>query len=333
MTSDYIEEQVLHAMSKRVSDLMPDDRPLALINTVNLLPLGPLACGCLAYPSIAFYDGLLKHTDPLTVSSSQFSHMYLTLLQNTYLDDPIGSEDKHQLKKQLAERQTQAIVSISSPSLENGGVCAGITDSTPALCSYVPAFEATWVQASGSGPLSIDIDAWRPDPAEKWQQGRPPIGKTGERLRAHLQYSDIRICLVAPKALSDQVGWYDAEFVEGMKNGNLGNVLFNRFDGFPDITDFRRAAAFVVVGSVQFDLNSDDSNVDLTQSLESVKALSSAPLMPASRIRISSHLSVPLMDTDPNDKTIRSHWDSGDCYALYNAGLVIGAAIDAPFTT
>ena len=123
MANDYIEEQVLHAVSKRTGPLMTSDYPLVLINTVNYLPLGPLASGCLAYQSTAFYNGTLTGTDPLTVSHSLFSSMYLTLLQNTVLsDDSSGSGDHSQLCK-ISKRLTQAKDATLSPSKANGGVC------------------------------------------------------------------------------------------------------------------------------------------------------------------------------------------------------------------
>lgn len=341
MVSDYIEEQVLQAMSERVGKLVPGGHSLALINAVNLLPLGPLECGCLAYQSMAFYNGTLKGTDPLTVSSSLFSRLYLRMLQYTNIDDSSGSGDNRQLME-VAERLTQAKDSTSKPSSYNGGVCAAMTADSSAPISFVPAYEATWTPDPDTGPLVIDIDAWRPGPTEKWQQGKPPAGIKGECLQAKLRYSDIRICTVTPKALSGREGWYDAELVEGMKTGRLGSVSFKKLGGFPkNTTAIRRASAFVVVGSVRFCLYSG-SNFDLPKSPRAVNRLLSDHRTPTPPIRISCHLSVPsptpvmhsarLLKRPSDFNTIQSHWDSGDLYKLTNAGFVIGVAVDAPFT-
>ncbi len=276
----------------------------------------------------------------MTISPSPFSRLYLTLLQNTILSEDTNGSGGGTRLLELALRVHRATSATSSPSAVNGGICGATSASNLDPMSFYPAFETTWISDPNTDPLVIHIDAWRTGPNEKWRQGGTQAGTMDEHLFAYLQYSDIRICIAEPRVLSDQVGWYDADLVEGMKTGRLGNVLFHRRGGFPDTTNFRRAAVFVVVGSVQFSLHSD-SNFHVSRSLKGVEFLPHSQRHSPS-IQISSHLSVPsptpgvpgaetLLKNDLTLESIESHWDSGDLYSLYNAGFVVGAAIEAPF--
>lgn len=345
---DYLYDIVSHSLISHVSRSQ-SLKGLGNVKFASILPYFPLDAiqpGRMAYSAWPIVDGQLTPTNPVKLSTTHFSRSYSGFLSATNLSGPGTSTLVY-----LAKEQTHARNNVNAPSVENGGLYVD-HNGTQGADSYVPGYTATWDNSPGLPNLVIKVDAWRPDSSSQWQERSSQKG--GQRLKAKLVYSDFRVVVLTPTRLSDDTGWYSDTLLNGMRDGEVQGVTFSRTSGFGDEAAFIRAAAYVMVGRVQFkktlgssvqfdDLLTGDTIVPMTGppknfSLVRIFGLAAKARKPLQSLSLGENIMLPHGDLDGISgflglKSLATSWDTGNIYETLEAGFLVCAIPDAPFSS
>ncbi len=341
MANDYLEDIVTSRLVDFLKDVpqLSAATPPELVNVLPYFPVNPSLDGCLRYEVWPLVDGQLSTTEPRSITSTSFSGAYANFLSNSYIQIGTGNADTF---ARLAKTKSDSKNNILTPDQSNGAGCFRVKDRPSAERSFVPDYDVTWLDGVPTEPLAIDIDVWRDNENEPWQQS---AGQTdGERLQANLKYSSFKIARISPKVYQSGQGWYAPDVINGLRTGAFEGVLFNRTDAFGDTSTFQRAMALVLVGRIEFSKQQGSTfelsmlpDAGLEMALEGLTPIKSPSTMPAFQAQISTHLRVPTsrpaiggVPSVPHLESIDTSWDTGDLYATIGKGIVLGAYRESP---
>lgn len=337
---DFLDKIVTEHLIKYLRH-MPEttgNRTPELAQILPYFPLDPIKNGVIDKAAWPLIDGQLTTTPPCRITSNSFSGAYAHFLSRLVLQKGTGTAQRY---LNLAKLQSTSLKNINLATAENGGGNLRNQLAINPQTSFVPNYAVKWSGPVAKNPLSILIDVWRPRHGARW---RPvsvrPWGNAlsghprGQRLRATLTYSDVRIATINPLKLINDTGWYSKDLVAGLKYGSLGGVQFIRRDNPGEVDHFVQTFAFVVAGRLQCDIDERTSFNSGLLAAQAAPTSKGTDLLQAqtNRLQLTDHLHVPL-PADPVPQgfnSAQSSFDSGDLFTTLNAGLVFGAIKDLP---
>lgn len=330
--NDFLDNLVARRVTAHVgaAPALASGTPPEFTSIENYFPLTPITDGRVMFSAWPLIDGQLSTTQPLKSTSSSFSAgygQYLSAVNLRGTGPALG---------QLASDQRRALEALRKAAKDNGGLCMTARDHAGTPCNYVPGYGAKWVDQTGLGDLTIKVDVWRLDATAPWSEHRNQHG--GQRLRASLIYSDFKIILLTPAPLTARTGWYSDDLTTGLHTGSAKNVHFDRQSNFGTTTGFVRAAAFAMVGRMQFQRanNSTARSQELFTPAEPLR-MSRSGGTPSSVLRLTPNLVFPKMKVATPRSRLRgmnaeTNWDSGNLYTTLKQGFIVAAIPDAPLS-